>query len=176
MAGATPQSEGLVRVRGRACFHTLAPAPGSLPRHQSLREGRRQDPVQTPFVRRGGSTGLSPAAPPLPKRLAPILRARVRARSQRSQWRPPPRRPWPRHHDLRPPLRNASVRVRRRSMETAAASRRRHSEEHLAMNHPNDPLVRRSLVRRSRMWESFCLNRWSTWTLVSPVCAALQRS
>ena len=30
--GATPQAEGLVRARGRACFHTLAPAlQGSLP-------------------------------------------------------------------------------------------------------------------------------------------------
>ena len=38
--GATPQAEGLVRARGRACFHTLAPAlQGSLPNHGSLREG-----------------------------------------------------------------------------------------------------------------------------------------
>ena len=34
---ATPQAEGLVRARGRACFHTLAPAlRGSLPVHGSL--------------------------------------------------------------------------------------------------------------------------------------------
>ena len=27
LMGATPQAEGLVRARGPACFHTLAPAP-----------------------------------------------------------------------------------------------------------------------------------------------------
>ena len=38
--GATPQAEGLVRARGPARFHTLAPAPsGSLPSQGSLREG-----------------------------------------------------------------------------------------------------------------------------------------
>ena len=36
--GATPQSEGLVRVRGQVCLRTPAPVPsGSLPIHQSLR-------------------------------------------------------------------------------------------------------------------------------------------
>ena len=37
-AGATPQSEGLVRVRTQVCLRTPAPVPsGSLPIHQSLR-------------------------------------------------------------------------------------------------------------------------------------------
>ena len=40
--GATPQAEGLVRARGPACFHTLAPAPsGSLPIINPSREGHR---------------------------------------------------------------------------------------------------------------------------------------
>ena len=40
VAVATPQSEGLVRVRAQACLRTPAPDPsGSLPHHQSLREG-----------------------------------------------------------------------------------------------------------------------------------------
>ena len=38
VVGATPQSEGLVRVRTQVCFHTPCPRPlGSLPIHQSLR-------------------------------------------------------------------------------------------------------------------------------------------
>ena len=38
--GATPQSEGLVRVRGQVCLRTPAPAPfGSLPNQQSVPEG-----------------------------------------------------------------------------------------------------------------------------------------
>ena len=39
---ATPQSEGLVRVRGRVCLRTPAPVPfGSLPHQQSVPEGCR---------------------------------------------------------------------------------------------------------------------------------------
>ena len=40
VAVATPQSVGLVRVRAQVCLRTPAPDPsGSLPQHQSLREG-----------------------------------------------------------------------------------------------------------------------------------------
>ena len=53
--GATPQAEGLVRARGRACFHTLAPAlRGSLPVHGSLGGKAVQHCCE-----RGGSTDRS---------------------------------------------------------------------------------------------------------------------
>ena len=51
--GATPQAEGLVRTRGPACFHTLAPAlQGSLPYHHPSREGvSRQGASRRPWQR-----------------------------------------------------------------------------------------------------------------------------
>ena len=40
VAVATPLAKGSVRVRGQVCLRTPAPDPsGSLPQHQSLREG-----------------------------------------------------------------------------------------------------------------------------------------
>ena len=47
--GATPQAEGLVRARGHACLHTLAPAlQGSLPIMNPWREGDRASPGSGP--------------------------------------------------------------------------------------------------------------------------------
>ena len=55
--GATPQAEGLVRARGPACFHTLAPAlQGSLPFQGSL-AGRPQGKPGEPIGGGGGGLG-----------------------------------------------------------------------------------------------------------------------
>ena len=63
--GATPQSEGLVRVRRQVCLRTPAPVPsGSLPIHQSLRGKavqRRFEAAEHQFVGRL-SVGLSDIA------------------------------------------------------------------------------------------------------------------
>ena len=54
VTGATPQSEGLVRVRGRVCFHTLAPAPWVAPA-PSIPAGR-------PSARRCGTRRINGSA------------------------------------------------------------------------------------------------------------------
>ena len=77
VAGATPQSEGLVRVRGEVEIHTSTPALlGSLPHQRSL-AGR-------PSERRLGRRRIKPILfrlPPLPKLLAPLSCQRPPARS-----------------------------------------------------------------------------------------------
>ena len=66
VAGATPQSKGLVRVRGQVCFHTPAPAlRGSLPNQVSVPEGRSAplrgggSPVRQPSSRPAGVSALA---------------------------------------------------------------------------------------------------------------------
>ena len=66
VAGATPQSEALVRVRGRVCFHTLAPAPWVAP-EPAIRAGRR---FSAPSRRGRTSVGGSGPGPPKPRSAA----------------------------------------------------------------------------------------------------------
>ncbi len=142
----------------RPCPPGVAPAP-------SIPAGR---PPETPLCDGGGSTNPLPCWHRCPNGLAPVPYARLRTRGR---WPRPPTRPWPRHRAPRLPLRSASVWVSPPVHGDRRRFERRHGEERLTMNHPMGPLV-----RRSRTSESCCLNRWSTWTLVSPVCAALKRS